>query len=100
MSLPVNDNGKEWKQCVCTYLLILWTSCSKRCPKPKTRIDAATHNGGVPLSSQYFKEMALHDELFDLEGVALDVEGAVEMAGEGLWCCFPWKKKDFFGTSA
>ena len=42
----------------------------------------------------------LHDELFDHEGVDLDVEGAVEMAGDDCGVVSLGQQKDLIGTSA
>ena len=53
----VNNNGKEWEQCLYVYLFVLWTSSFKTCLKPKTRIFVASTNGEIPSSSQELKEM-------------------------------------------
>lgn len=42
----------------------------------------------------------LHDELFDHEGVDLDAEDAVEMAGDDCGVVSLGQQKDLFGTSA
>lgn len=100
MSLPVNDNGKEWKQCVCAYLLILWTSCSKRCPKPKTRIDAATTMEGFPWAVNISRKSLCMMSFFILKVLPWMWKVQLKWQEKDCGVVSLGKKKDFFGTSA